>query len=128
MSWNPEVDRARWTPLVRRLTLVWALFVVAGSLQPRRPATMLALHREIHWLAFAGLAFLVLLVSRALRQAIPRVFSVLLLGVSLETFQHFVYHTATEWRDVRDDGLAILAVCAIYWLAVRSRPLAPGRS
>jgi hypothetical protein len=129
MPWNIAVDNAaKSTAGLRRIAQAWLLLVIAGSLQPKRPAPLLAFHREIHWLAFAGLALLVLLVSRTVQETLQRVLAVLWLGVCLETCQHFLYHTATEWRDVRDDGFAILAACGIYWLAAKCRWLAPDRS
>lgn len=128
MPWNLDIVGAKWALLLRRITQAWLLLVVLGSLQPKRPGPMLALHREIHWLAFAGAAFLLLVLSRTLRQAIQRALLVFVLGAALESLQHFLYHTAAEWRDLRDDSFAILGACAVYWVLAKRRSLALKRS
>jgi hypothetical protein len=98
------------------LAAVWIVALIAGSLQPARPGSTLGLHREIHWLAFGGLALFVLTISRNLRQEIACVAAACLLGLSLEFLQHLIYRNAMEWRDVRDDTLAVLIAFAIYRL------------
>ena len=61
-------------------------------------------------------------VSKDCRSAI----GVFLLGLSLEYLQHLIYRNPMEWRDVRDDTLAILAAFALYqfarWRAGGSMP------
>jgi hypothetical protein len=108
--------------LLRRITQAWFLAVILGSLQPRRPGSIAGLHREIHWVAFAGAAFFLLLSTRSRLQAIHRALGTLLLGLALEYVQHLIYHKAMEWLDVGDDALAILAALALYWWAVRRNP------
>jgi len=76
------------------------------------------MHREIHFFAFAGAAILLLL-SWNRRQEVRVVIAVFLMGVFLEYLQHLIYHNTMEWRDVRDDALAILAGFAAYRLAGR---------
>lgn len=102
--------------LILRLALVWIFVLVVGSLQPARPASVVGLHREIHWLAFAGLVILLLLLSHTRHQEIRGVFATCLLGLSLEYLQHLIYQNAIEWRDVRDDTLATLGAFALYRL------------
>ena len=36
--------------------------------------------------------------------------------LSLECLQHLIYHNLMEWRDVRDDTLAVLAAFVLYRL------------
>lgn len=103
--------------IIRRITLAWLLLIIVGSLQPARPWHSVALHRGIHWMAFAGAAFLLLLLSRSRRQEIRGVIAACLLGLSLEYVQHVVYRKPIEWCDVRDDTPAILAAYALYRLA-----------
>jgi hypothetical protein len=103
-------------PLVLRITQACLLLLIVGSLEPSRPAPVVVLHREIHWLAFAGVTFLLLLLSRNRRQEIRSAIGVFLLGLSLEYLQHLIYRNPMEWRDVRDDTLAILAAFALYHL------------
>lgn len=114
---------ARRTQIIRRATQAWLLLVIVGSLQPSRPGQLLILHREIHWVAFAGAAFLVLLATRTRAQATQRVIWVWLIGVLLETLQHFLYHRTIEWLDVGDDACAVLLGLAIYWLIFRRSSL-----
>ncbi len=116
------LNRASTRTLIRRLAQVWFLLLVVGSLQPVRPVMVVGLHaselhRHIHWLAFAGAAFLLLLLARSRRQKIQALVVTCLLGLSLEYLQHFTYRSPMEWLDVRDDTVAILAAVAVYWLA-----------
>jgi hypothetical protein len=108
--------------ILRRITLAWILLVVVGSLKTARlhavvGPSYVGVHREIHWLAFGGTAFLLLLLCRNRRQEIRSVIATCLLGLSLEYSQHLIYHIAIEWRDVRDDAYAILVAFALYRLA-----------
>ena len=102
--------------MLRRIAQVWILLLIVGSLNPARPALVVGLHREIHWLAFGGAAFLLLLLSRNRHQEIRSVIAVCLLGLSLEYLQHLIYRNAMEWRDVRDNALAILVALVLYRL------------
>jgi hypothetical protein len=78
---------------------------------------VLGLHREIHFLAFAGVAFLLLFLSHSRARQIGALSAAFLLGLSLETLQHLIYRHAMEWRDVSDDTLAIVAAFALFRLA-----------
>lgn len=122
--WRATISGAlRRTQTLRGIALAWLLLVVAGSLQPKRPLSVAGLHRPIHWLAFAGAGFLLLLLSRNRRQAFHRAILAFLLGLSLEGVQHFLYRRAMEWLDVCDDALAILIALALYWVIARpNRP------
>ena len=104
----------RRAQIIHRITQAWLLYMIVGSLQPARPALVASLHPEIHMLAFAGAAFLLLYLSRNRRQEIRNVLATCLLGLSLEYLQHLVYRNPMEWRDVRDDTLAVLAAFALY--------------
>jgi len=117
MLWRIVGNLGRGTLTVRRITQAWIVIIIAGSLMPARPARLVAVHHEMHWLAFAGAAFLFLLPTRNFVQAVPRAASMLFLGVGLEFVQHLIYHIGFEWSDVRDDTLAILAVLAMYGIA-----------
>ena len=103
--------------LIRIVTIAWLTFLIVGSLQPARPSVVKSVHREIHWLGFAGPAILQFIVSRTRRQEVLSAFAIFLLGLSLEVLQHLIYRNSMEWLDVRDDGLAILAAFALYHLA-----------
>jgi hypothetical protein len=92
--------------IIRLIAQAWLLLMIVGSLQPARPGPVVATHRGIHFLAFGGAAFLLMLLSRNLRQEIRVVVGVCLLGLSLEYLQHLIYHNLMEWWDVRDDALA----------------------
>jgi hypothetical protein len=74
------------------------------------------IHRGVHGLAFAGVAFLLLALSKSRHQEIRSAIAVCLLGLSLEYLQHLIYRNGMEWWDVRDDTLAIFAVFALYQL------------
>jgi hypothetical protein len=88
-------------------------------LQPLRPRFLASsgLHREIHWLAFAGTGFSLLLLSGNRRQELRSLVAACLLGPSIEYFQYVIYGAAFEWGDVRDDFLAVLAGFVLYRLA-----------
>ena len=102
--------------IIRRTAQAWLILLIVGSLQPSRPGPVLAHHRGLHFLAFGGVAFLLLLLSRNFREGIRVVVGVCLLGLSLEYLQHFFYHNVMEWWDVRDDTVAVLAAFALYYL------------
>jgi len=109
--------------IIGRVAQAWLLLLVVGSLGPARPGPVvgLGLHREIHWLAFGGAAYLLLLLSRTRRQEMRAIFCTCLLGLSLEYLQHLIYRNVMEWWDVRDDALAILAAYALYRMYSRYR-------
>jgi len=111
--------------ILRPVTLAWLVLLSVGSLQPRRPGSVVALHREIHWAAFACAAFLLFLPTRTRFQTLQRAIAAFLLGLCLECLQHFLYHKTIEWLDVGDDALAILMALAVYWFFMKPRP-APG--
>lgn len=121
-------SRAAVSPLVLRIvTRLWIALLIVGSLQPARPGLVTGIHREIHWLAFAGGALLLFLLSSTRRQEILRAFAIFFLGLSLEVLQHLIYRNPLEWRDIADDGVAILVAFALYRLA-RSRKPRPALS
>ena len=107
---------------------VWISLLVAGSLQPARPGIVKGLHREIHWVAFAGAAVLLFALSKTRLREMLGAGAILLLGVSLEVLQHLIYRNALEWRDVVDDGLAILAAFALYRLTGAWKPRPDARA
>jgi len=108
--------------IVRVVALVWLLLVIVGSLQPARPSPIrpFYVHELIHWGAFAGASFLLLLLSATRRQEIAAVIATCLLGLAIEYLQHIMYRNAIEWRDVTDDCLAILVSFAVYRFATIS--------
>ena len=113
-------------PVLRIVTWLWIALLIVGSLQPARPGVVTGHHHVIHWLAFAGGALLLFLLSRTRGQEILRALGIFFLGVSLEVLQHLIYRNPLEWRDVADDALAILLAFALYRLAgarkFRSKP------
>lgn len=110
---------------VRAAAWVWIAVLVAGSLQPARPATVIGFHRQIHWVAFAGTALLLFALSKTRRREILVACTIFLLGVSLEVAQHLIYRNHVEWRDVTDDALAILAAYVLYRLTGAWKPKRP---
>ena len=117
--------KAKRAQMIRRIAQAWILLLIVGSLQPARPGPVVGFHREIHWLVFAGAAFLLLLLSRTRRHELCSVSGTFLLGLSLEYVQHFVYRNNMEWPDVRDDALAILVALALYRLAAKYKAAFP---
>jgi hypothetical protein len=108
--------------VLRIAAKVWLALLIVGSLQPARPGIVAGLHGEIHYVAFAGAALLLLSLSRTRRREILGAFAIFLLGFSLELLQHLVYRSGLEWRDVADDGLAVLLAFALYRLAGAWKP------
>ena len=112
-----ETSRAAVPPHVLRIvTWLWIALLIVGSLKPARPGLVTGVHWEIHWLAFAGGALLLFLLSSTRRQEILRAFAIFFLGLSLEFLQHLIYRNRLEWRDIADDGVAILVAFALYRL------------
>jgi hypothetical protein len=70
----------------------------------------------MHWLAFAGGAYMLLL-SVDRRREIGSAAALCLLAVSLEWLQHLIYRGPMEWQDVYDDNLAVLVTVGLYRLA-----------
>jgi len=101
---------------------VWLALLIAGSLQPARPSPVKALHRPIHYVAFAGATLLLFSLSRTRRREIQGALAIFLLGFSLELLQHLIYRNHLEWRDVADDGLAILLAFAVCRLTGSWKP------
>ncbi len=106
---------------LRALAAVWLALLVAGSLQPARPGAIRGFHRPIHWIAFAGAALMLLALSRTRAAEAAAIASTFLLGVSLEVLQHFIYGHPMEWRDIADDGLAVAAACALFYILRRPK-------
>jgi len=100
--------------IILRVTQAWVLLLIVGSLQPARPGLVVGLHRELHWLAFAGAAILLLALSRNRGEETRSAIAVFLLGLSLEYLQHLMYLRPFEWWDVRDDAFAVFAAFTLY--------------
>jgi hypothetical protein len=117
--------RLKREQIILRIAQAWILLLIAGSLQPARPGPVVGLHREAHWLAFAGAAFLLLALSRNRLQQICSAIALFLLGFSLEYLQHLIYRGPMEWWDVRDDTLAIFFALAVYRFTLDRKPVSP---
>lgn len=125
---KPAPSTARSRAALRVAAWVWLALVIAGSLQPARPGVAGGLHRPIHYVAFAGAALLLLSLSRTRRREILGAAAVFFLGFSLEFLQHLIYRNCLEWRDIADDGVAVVAAVALYRLAgARKRTSHPPR-
>jgi hypothetical protein len=104
-------------------TIIWAVALVAGSLQPRRPANFHSspAHQVAHFLGF-GLLALLTAVSFGKPGAIgvwPVVWP-LFLGIAIEFLEHWKNLMPVEWYDVREDGIGILAFAALWHLYQRA--------
>jgi hypothetical protein len=119
---GPACRAAVARAIVRAAAWAWIALLVAGSLQPARPGVVKALHREVHWVAFAGAALLLFALSKTWLREILGACTIFLLGVSLEVVQHLIYRNHLEWRDIADDGIAILAAFALYRLSGGWKP------
>jgi hypothetical protein len=120
MAYDLSLRRVR-RPVFRIAALLWILLLTVGSLQPARPRVVKRVHREIHWVGFAGAAVLLFCQSRTRREEIVAAAATVLLGVSLEFLQHVIYRGSMEWRDIGDDGLAVLLAFALYRMAAAWR-------
>lgn len=86
------------------------------------PGRFRGIHREIHWLAFAGATLLLLLLSRTRRQEMLRTFAILSLGCFLEVLHHLIYRGHMGWRNISDDALAMLVAFVLYRLTGSWKP------
>jgi hypothetical protein len=104
-------------------TIIWAVALLAGSLQPRRPANFHSspAHQVAHFLGF-GLLALLAAVSFGKPGAIGvwPVLSPLFLGVAIEFLEHWKNEMPVEWYDVREDAVGILVFAAIWHLYQRA--------
>ncbi len=119
MDRTPRAALAGVRVAISRTTLriascLWLAAVIAGSLQPARPGIIAPAHRELHWLAFGGGAFLLFTLARTLLQEIVRAAAIFGFALLLEILQYSANRRYMEWRDVRDDSLAVLVALAIY--------------
>jgi hypothetical protein len=115
--------RCTFSPAVlRTVTSLWLVLLIVGSLQPARPRIVTGVHRQLHWVAFAGAVLLLLSLSRARSQDVLRAFAVFSLGVSLELLQHLIYRNPIEWHDIKDNGVAVFVAFALYRLFRHSLP------
>jgi TRAP-type uncharacterized transport system fused permease subunit len=103
--------------VLRTVAIVWLTLLILGSLQPLRLGHAPVIHRGIHWLGFAGAAFLLFPLSRTRRQEILSAFTAFLIGLSVEVLQHLIYRSSLEWHDITDDGLAIFVAFVLYHLS-----------
>ena len=108
--------------VLRIVAKIWLALLIVGSLQPARPGIVILAHREIHWVAFGGAALLLFSLSLTRRQEVLRAFIIFFLASSLEVAQHLINRNHMEWRDVGDDGLAILVAFALYRLPGAWKP------
>jgi hypothetical protein len=98
-------------------TIIWALALLAGSLQPRRPANFhyTPSHQAAHFLGFGLLA---LLAAGSFEKpgaiAVWPVMLPLFLGVAIEFLQHWKNRMPVEWDDVREDAMGILVFAALW--------------
>jgi hypothetical protein len=120
-------DEPRLPVAISRLALRiaaggWLTVLIVGSLQPARPRPVRALHRPIHYVAFAGVALLLFALSRTRRSEILGALAIFVLGFSLELLQHLVYRNPLEWRDITDGALAVLLALALYRLTRAWKP------
>jgi hypothetical protein len=102
---------------LRQAGATWIVFVVAMSLQPARlrATSHGAAHLVLHLLLFGLAAIIPLLLSGNWTQEAARAFSVFCLGVGVEIAQGLMSRHHPEWRDVKVDGIGVLAV----FLAIR---------
>jgi hypothetical protein len=113
---------ARISPALRIAAWIWLSLLTVGSLQPARPGPVKLLHRPVHYVAFGGAALLLLPLSRTRRREILGALAIFLLGFSLEIIQYLINRNYLEWRDVGDDGLAILLAFVLYRLTGSWKP------
>jgi len=106
---------------------IWLALLIVGSLQPARPGILRGGHRPIHYVAFAGAALLLLASSYTRRQEILCAVGIFFLGISLEFLQHLIYRNPVEWRDIGDDGFAIVVGFGIYYLTGSWKPASDSR-
>jgi hypothetical protein len=114
----PAVPRAA----LRGVAWFWLALLIVASLQPIRPVIVKSNHRPLHYVAFAGAAFLLYSLSRKRRREIQGALAIFLLCFALEFLQHLIYRTHFEWTDVVDDGVAILAAYVLYRLSGAWKP------
>ena len=119
---NESVIPAVPRTALRSVAWLWLALLIVASLQPIRPGIVKSNHRSIHYVAFAGVALLLLSLSRTRRKEIQGALAIFFLCCTLELAQHFFYRTHFEWGDVADDGIAILLAFVVYRLSGAWKP------
>jgi len=113
-----KVLGASSTERVRWFIAVWVVCLVIFSLQPLRFAAVrggTVAHAAAHALAFGVPTFV--LVRARLSSARELLLCALLLALSIELAQHFVYRNQFEWLDVVADFLGAffaILLCSLY--------------
>ena len=105
-----------------RIAPIWVLVLALGSFLPDHAKGAIgthSLHRLYHLISFGSTAYLLSLIARDTRERLAAASFVIFLGLTLEFFQHIVFHIPLEWWDVRDDTLGVLAAA----LLIRLNPL-----
>jgi hypothetical protein len=124
------VGESLWDIAVRQRTailglIIWTIAVTYGSLQPRRPDIFRGglAHSLTHIVCFGILSLLANVAFLRGRRLVGIAIAAWLFGFSLEVLQHFIYHRAFEWSDIRDDGVGIaLGISALVFALGRSWP------
>jgi hypothetical protein len=112
-----------------RISPLWVLSLVIGSLLPGAAKTALGTHvpvqhRLYHALAFGATAYLFLLIARGARERLYALLFTIGLAVAIEYLQYRISGGVFEWWDVRDDSLGVLAAVLIFtWAASREKLL-----
>ena len=99
------------------------IFLAILSCLPRNDKHLLhtsgRFHDAGHFLAFAGLAYLVTRAVRTTPQRLTVLTSCLAFVIIIELSQGLFYRTGVEWLDVLIDSVACLMGATIGWLAQR---------
>ncbi len=107
----------RLKTIFRIAAFIWATALFIGSLQPNRPAHIHygPIHHTAHVLGFGILTFLLAAgYGNRHRVTFGSAAAVFAFGFTIELLQHWLYRMPIEWRDVRDDGIGVVAVVALY--------------
>lgn len=91
----------------RYAVMIYVVALTVGSLQPLRPSGLheSETHRLLHFLCFGVLVLLMRSAFPGRRSLVWIVPASILLGVTLELLQHWEFHEAIEWGDIRDDAI-----------------------
>jgi hypothetical protein len=117
-QWKLRLPRKR----LRNLALPWTLALIAGSLMGGSAKSFIGthtFHRAYHLGSFGATAALYMVLARTAAGEIRAALAAMVLGLSIETLQHWIYGGGMEWWDVRDDAIGIAVALLLVRIAAR---------
>ena len=92
------------------------ILIVSGSLAPAHWLPPLPNDKFLHFFAYAGLSFFIVLLTRTYQDLLLCLSGLLVAGIIVEGIQHFVPGRQFCWRDIIANaaGISLVGVASIF--------------